>query len=89
MFISCQLQFREYIQLRSLNINIFLNYLKSRGIPFVSKDRELRMEAIGNFLAENEQYDVVSLQEVWTEHDYQFIRKIAEKQLPFSHYFYR
>lgn len=66
-----------------------LNYFYKRGIPYVSKDRDLRMQAIGNFLAENEKFDIVSLQEVWTECDYQLIRKIAEKSLPFSHYFYR
>lgn len=49
----------------------------------------MRMQAIGNFFAENDKYDVISLQEVWTEHDYQLIRKLAEKYLPFSHYFYR
>lgn len=47
------------------------------------------MEAIGNFLAENNHYDVVSLQEVWTENDYQKIKKMAESVLPFAHYFYR
>lgn len=72
----------------SKNIEIF-SFFIIRGIPYVSKDRELRMEAIGNFFAENECYDVISLQEVWTEHDYQVIRKAAENHLPFAHYFYR
>lgn len=60
-----------------------------RGIPYVSKDRHSRIEAIGNFLSENDHYDVVSLQEVWTEHDYQKIKKLAENVLPYAHYFYR
>lgn len=60
-----------------------------RGIPYISKDRGVRMQAIGDFFATNDHYDVISLQEVWTEHDYQLIRKVAEKNLPFSHYFYR
>lgn len=60
-----------------------------RGIPYVSKDRGIRMQAIGDFFAENTNYDVISLQEVWTEHDYQLLRKAAEKNLPFAHYFYR
>lgn len=47
------------------------------------------MQAIGDFFAESKNYDVISLQEVWTEHDFQLIRKAAEKNLPFSHYFYR
>lgn len=60
-----------------------------RGIPYVSRDRDIRMHAIGDFFDANAQYDVISLQEVWTEHDYQLLRKAAEKNLPFSHYFYR
>lgn len=60
-----------------------------RGIPYVAKDRQLRMEAIGNFLVGNNNYDVISFQEVWTETDYQLIQKLVENHLPFSHYFYR
>lgn len=60
-----------------------------RGIPYISKDRGVRMQAIGDFFASNDHYDVISLQEVWTEHDYQLIRKLAERTLPFAHYFYR
>lgn len=67
----------------------YLFILFFRGIPYVSKDRGIRMEAIGKFFAENDKYDVISLQEVWTEHDYQLLRQAAEKNLPYSHYFYR
>lgn len=47
------------------------------------------MQAIGQFLIDNPAYDVISLQEVWTEADFQLIRKLIEKQYGFSHYFYR
>lgn len=60
-----------------------------RGIPYVSKDRGIRMQAIGKFFAENSNYDVIALQEVWAEHDYQLLRQAAEENLPYSHYFYR
>lgn len=72
-----------------INYSFFFSIFLDRGIPYISKDRHLRIEAIGNFLAENSQYDVVSLQEVWTEYDYQKIKKLAENVLPYAHYFYR
>lgn len=78
---------KSRISMDSLNWHCFFFF--SRGIPYISKDRDIRMPAIGEFLAANNHYDVISLQEVWTEHDYQLIRKIAEKTLPFSYYFYR
>lgn len=46
------------------------------------------MEAIGEFLAAGN-FDVVSLQEVWSESDYQYLKKRTENVLPFAHYFYR
>lgn len=67
----------------SINLFVF------RGIPYFSKDRGIRMEAIGKFFAENNNFDVISLQEVWTEHDYELLRQAAEKNLPYSHYFHR
>lgn len=69
----------------SINPCRFLYY---RGIPYVSKDRQLRVEAIGEYLAEGN-FDVVSLQEVWSEHDYQYLKKRTENVLPYAHYFYR
>lgn len=69
-------------------VRSFFFHVYNRGIPFVSKDRQLRVEAIGEFLA-NGGFDVVSLQEVWSEHDYQLLKKRTENTLPFAHYFYR
>lgn len=60
-----------------------------RGIPWVSKDRHIRIEAIGNYLFENSKYDVISMQEVWTENDYQLLKLTIENVFPYSHYFYR
>jgi sphingomyelin phosphodiesterase 2 len=59
-----------------------------RGIPYVSKDRDIRVKAIGDLLADGN-YDIVSLQEVWAESDYQYLKKRTEGALPFAHYFYR
>uniref|UniRef100_A0A182J841 sphingomyelin phosphodiesterase n=1 Tax=Anopheles atroparvus TaxID=41427 RepID=A0A182J841_ANOAO len=68
------------MELSILTLNIW-------GIPYVSKDREIRVKAIGDVLASGN-YDVVSLQEVWSESDYQYLRQRVENVLPFCHYFY-
>ncbi|XP_055682928.1 putative neutral sphingomyelinase [Lutzomyia longipalpis] len=70
----------NYIHLSVLTINIW-------GIPFVSKDREVRVQRIAAELSTGK-YDVVSLQEVWSEADYQYIKSQTELVLPYSHYFY-
>lgn len=54
----------------------------------MSKDRQERVEAIGTELAKGN-FDVVSLQEVWTTDDYEYLRARAHDVLPYSHYFHR
>lgn len=68
------------LELSVLTLNIW-------GIPYVSKDRAVRVEAIGDVLASGN-YDIVSLQEVWSDSDYQYLKKRVEGVLPFAHYFY-
>lgn len=46
------------------------------------------MRAIAEYLASNS-YDVVCLQEVWTDADFNLIREKTVGNLPYSHYFYR
>jgi len=46
------------------------------------------MNAIAEELALGK-YDIVCLQEVWSENDYNHIKKLTHKVLPYSHYFYR
>ena len=52
----------------------------------VSRDRVVRMRAIGQHLATTD-YDVVCLQEVWCTQDYQTIRHLARQTLPYQHFF--
>lgn len=68
------------LELSVLTLNIW-------GIPYVSKDRAVRVEAIGDVLSSGN-YDIVSLQEVWSDSDYQYLKKRVEGVLPFAHYFY-
>lgn len=57
------------------------------GIPYVSKDRKVRMEAIAEKFSTGE-YDIISLQEVWSIDDFKMIRAKIAEQLPYSHYFH-
>lgn len=58
-----------------------------RGIPYISKDREKRVTAIADALATGG-YDLVSLQEVWSESDFQKLKSRVINALPYSYYFY-
>lgn len=62
-----------------------INY---RGIPYISKDRHIRVNAIGQELAQG-LYGIVALQEVWSEHDYHILKQFTAEVLPYTHYFYR
>lgn len=42
---------------------------------------------IADKLAQSD-YDIISLQEVWSEYDYKRIKERISVQFPFSHYFY-
>ncbi|CAG9865285.1 unnamed protein product [Phyllotreta striolata] len=57
------------------------------GIPYVSKDRKNRMKAIACYL-KNSEYDVVCLQEVWTDGDFDLIKNESSNIYPYVHYFY-
>lgn len=59
-----------------------------RGIPYISLDRDVRMNSISAELSTGN-YDIVSLQEVWSQMDYETLKCKTELILPFSHYFYR
>ncbi|XP_077294711.1 neutral sphingomyelinase [Arctopsyche grandis] len=66
-------------------VNVFT--LNCWGIPFISKNRKERMEAISTYLSKGV-HDIVCLQEVWDESDYFLMRDTAKNVLPYSHYFY-
>lgn len=77
------------IKINKIKISIKKRFtIISRGIPIVSKDRQIRVDAIGKRLAESS-YDVVSLQEVWSTDDFEQIRERTKYVLPYSHYFHR
>lgn len=57
------------------------------GIPIVSKDKDIRVKHIAEKFAHSD-YDIISLQEVWSEYDYKKIKGMISDQYPYSHYFY-
>ncbi|KAK3753757.1 hypothetical protein QZH41_016441, partial [Actinostola sp. cb2023] len=57
------------------------------GIPYISKDIKKRFSHIAKELATGK-YDVVSLQEVWSQTDYQYICTVVADVLPYTVYFY-
>ncbi|XP_059490809.1 putative neutral sphingomyelinase [Neocloeon triangulifer] len=69
----------------AFNLSIFT--LNCWGIPFLSKDVPVRMNAIANFLAQCS-FDVICLQEVWSNSDYELIKNRVQDNLPYSHYFH-
>ncbi|XP_023293658.2 putative neutral sphingomyelinase [Lucilia cuprina] len=68
------------LELSILTLNVW-------GIPLISADRAERMQHIGKELASGK-YDIVSLQEVWTEKDSATLQELTKAVLPYVHYFY-
>ncbi|CAL1689423.1 unnamed protein product [Lasius platythorax] len=68
-------------------ISISILTLNCWGIPYVSKNRVTRINAIAEKCASRE-YDIICLQEVWSTHDFKVIKTKVQEVLPYSHYFY-
>ncbi|XP_034656692.1 putative neutral sphingomyelinase [Drosophila subobscura] len=68
------------LELNILTLNIW-------GIPYVSSDRGPRLEAICKELSSGK-YDIVSLQEVWAQHDSEQLQEKTASVLPYAHYFH-
>ncbi|KAI8984390.1 Endonuclease/exonuclease/phosphatase [Mycotypha africana] len=59
---------------------------KKRGLYIVAKQRQFRLEAIANNIAQKN-YDIVALQEVWMLEDVEYIKEKTKNNLPFAHHF--
>lgn len=68
--------------------NLAVLTLNIWGIVHFSEDREIRVNAISKELSVGK-YDVVALQEVWSDDDYELIQEAVKNVLPYQHYFYR
>lgn len=71
---------RMGLELKVLTLNCW-------AIPWFSANRRERIAAIATELASGS-YDIVVLQEVWSEEDYNLIARKSASVLPYSHYFY-
>lgn len=67
--------------------NLTILTLNVWGIPLISAHRNDRIEAIGCMLASGD-YDLVSLQEVWSQDNYKTLKEKVKDKLPYTHYFY-
>ncbi|KAF6206732.1 hypothetical protein GE061_017968 [Apolygus lucorum] len=57
------------------------------GIPYVSKDKSSRMEAIAEAL-KSKDYDIICLQEIWDTNDYELIHSKIKTRMPYKYYYY-
>lgn len=58
-------------------------------MKFVSKNRKERIIAIADELSNTEEYDIITLQEIWVYADYEYVRESVTKYLPYAKFFYR
>ncbi|KAJ3807299.1 inositol phosphophingolipids phospholipase C [Lentinula lateritia] len=58
------------------------------GLKFVSKNRRDRVVAIANELSRTEEYDIVTLQELWVYTDFEYVRESVASYLPYAKFFY-
>lgn len=67
------------LRLRVFNLNCW-------DIPYLSKHRADRMKRLADFL-NLESFDLALLQEVWSEQDFQYLRRKLSLTYPDAHYF--
>lgn len=59
------------------------------GLKFISKHRNARLREIGNRLAQSTPPpQIVSLQELWTQEDYEAIRSLTKDILPYGKFYF-
>ena len=86
-FAQCKLVFHLFVDVNMPVESIKVLTLNCWGIMYVSKNIKERFEAICDRLNDND-YDIVGLQEVWTQEQYNMIIDKCSEALPYSHYFH-
>jgi len=56
-------------------------------LKWLSKQRQIRLRALAETLSTSE-YDLICLQEIWVQEDFQYVQAKVRHFLPFSHYFF-
>lgn len=54
----------------------------------MSKKRQFRLQAIANAISTAD-YDIVTLQELWVQKDFEYLREQTRSSLPHAKYFFR
>ncbi len=66
------------MQIRILTFNTW-------GLKFVSKNRELRLQQIAHrLLSTSQNYDIIALQEVWVDSDWEYLSSLLSHIFPFQ-----
>lgn len=63
-------------------------YSLARGLYAVSKQRRFRLRAIADAISVAN-YDIVTLQELWVQEDFDYLKIKTNSSLPYAKYFYR
>lgn len=58
------------------------------GLMLVSRKRTERINSIARRLCESREYDIIALQEIWVESDYELLRKSVSSYLPYAKRWY-
>ncbi|KAH3681883.1 hypothetical protein WICPIJ_007189 [Wickerhamomyces pijperi] len=59
------------------------------GLKFVSKERKARLQAIAKRIHDSHmEYDVIALQEVWVNEDWEFIERLTAEYFPYRRRFF-
>lgn len=68
---------------------LLLSFYVFRGLKYVSKFRSQRLRAIAERLArDGDHYDIVALQEIWVEEDFEMLKTVTGSQFRYRKYFY-
>ncbi|CAB4067116.1 SMPD2 [Lepeophtheirus salmonis] len=73
----------DWKEIKVFSLNFF-------GLYGISAKRKERVQALSHYLSAKEDYDIVLLQEVWTDEDYKTLKKnliLSGGPFSFSHYF--
>uniref|UniRef100_A0A0K2TGK4 sphingomyelin phosphodiesterase n=1 Tax=Lepeophtheirus salmonis TaxID=72036 RepID=A0A0K2TGK4_LEPSM len=73
----------DWKEIKVFSLNFF-------GLYGISAKRKERVQALSHYLSAKEDYDIVLLQEVWTDEDYKTLKKnliLSGGPFKFSHYF--
>lgn len=71
------------------NARVKLLTFNTWGLKFVSKQRKLRLQAIAKRIHDSQsQYDIIALQEIWVDEDWEYLERLTAGYFPFRRRFF-